>query len=65
MGMRARRPAAGSADPGLTRLRRICRILWGAGLLLLAGGAVFLMVWEPKAPTHVIERTIPDDKLPK
>lgn len=34
-------------------------------VLLLAGGAAFLVVWEPKAPTHVIERTIPDDKLPR
>jgi len=34
-------------------------------VLLLAGAAVFLMVWEPKAPTHVIERTVPDDKLPR
>lgn len=42
MGMRARSPAAGTADPGLTRLRRICRILWGAGLLLLAGGVCLL-----------------------
>jgi len=42
MGIRARSPAAGSADPGLTRLRRICRILWGAGMVLLAGGVCLL-----------------------
>lgn len=42
MGMRARSPAAGSVEAGLTRLRRICRTLWGAGLLLLAGGACLL-----------------------
>jgi len=44
---------------------RIFSFLALAVLLLLAGGAVFLMVWEPKPPTHVIERTIPDDKLPR
>ncbi len=32
---------------------------------VLAGGAAFLVLWEPKAPTKVIERTIPDDKLPR
>ena len=44
---------------------RIFSFIALALVLLLAGGAVFLIVWEPKAPTHVIERTIPDDKLPK
>ena len=34
-------------------------------LLVLGGGVAFLALWEPKAPTRVIERTIPDDKLPR
>ncbi len=34
-------------------------------LLALASGAAFLAMWEPKPPTKVIERTIPDDKLPR
>jgi len=34
-------------------------------VLALAAGAVFLAVWEPKAPSQVIERTVPDDKLPR
>lgn len=42
MGMRARSPGAGSADPGLTRLRRTGRILRVAGLLFLAGGVCLL-----------------------
>jgi CDP-diacylglycerol--glycerol-3-phosphate 3-phosphatidyltransferase len=50
MGVRARSPAAGRADPVLTRLRRICCILGGAGLLLLAGGACLLAaVWGQAA----------------
>lgn len=32
---------------------------------IVAAGAVFLLVWEPQAPTKRIERTIPDDKLPR
>jgi hypothetical protein len=43
----------------------ILSILALALLVLLVGGAAFLMVWEPKAPTQRIERTIPDDKLPR
>ncbi len=34
-------------------------------LAALAVGAGFLVLWEPKAPTKTIERTIPDDKLPR
>lgn len=32
--------------------------------LVVAGGA-FLILWEPQAPVKRIERTIPDDKLPR
>ena len=42
----------------------IFSILALALLTLLIAGAAFLVVWEPKAPTQRIERTIPDDKLP-
>ncbi|MCC6467411.1 MAG: hypothetical protein IT563_03740 [Alphaproteobacteria bacterium] len=34
-------------------------------IVALAAGAAFLALWEPKPPSHVIERTIPDDKLPR
>ncbi|MCC7045640.1 MAG: hypothetical protein IT562_02915 [Alphaproteobacteria bacterium] len=34
-------------------------------VVALAAGAAFLALWEPKPPSHVIERTIPDDKLPR
>ncbi len=44
---------------------RILSTLILALLLALGAGAAFLVLWEPKAPTRVIERTIPDDKLPR
>jgi hypothetical protein len=34
-------------------------------LALVVAGGGFLLLWEPQAPTKRIERTIPDDKLPK
>ena len=44
---------------------RLFSILTLVLLAVLVGGAAFLAVWEPKAPTKTIERTIPDDKLPR
>ncbi|MGQ0677179.1 MAG: hypothetical protein ACT4N4_13985, partial [Rhodospirillales bacterium] len=44
---------------------RLFSILTLVVLAVLFGGAAFLAVWEPRAPTKVIERTIPDDKLPR
>lgn len=46
------------------RLRTLS-ILMLVLLIALGGGAAFLVLWEPKAPTRTIERTIPDDKLPR
>jgi hypothetical protein len=44
---------------------RLIAILTLVLLAVVAGGFTFLAVWEPKAPTKVIERTVPDDKLPR
>lgn len=44
---------------------RFVSILTIVVLVALAAGAGFLVLWEPKAPTKTIERTIPDDKLPR
>jgi hypothetical protein len=46
-------------------MKRFVSIVTLAALVALAGGAAFLVIWEPKAPTKTIERTIPDDKLPR
>jgi hypothetical protein len=34
-------------------------------VLILAGGAAFLMVWDPPAPSARIEHAIPDTKISK
>lgn len=34
-------------------------------LVLVAGGAVFLMTWDIPAPTREIEKPLPNDKLPQ
>lgn len=44
---------------------RTFSILALAILILIGAGTAFLLLWEPRAPTHRIERTIPDDKLPR
>ena len=42
-------------------------LLIGIGLLVLivAGGAVFLMVWDVPAPNQRVERVIPDARFPR
>ena len=60
----AGRPRCPSSCPGYMRLG-IFSFLAIFIVLVLAAGAVFLVAWEPKPPTHVIERTIPDEKLPR
>jgi hypothetical protein len=53
------------APPPRRIFMRLFSILTLVLLVVLMGGAAFLTVWEPKAPTKTIERTIPDDKLPR
>lgn len=43
----------------------ISRFLIVLSLVVVLGGAVFLMTWEIPAPTSRIERVIPDDQLPR
>jgi hypothetical protein len=33
--------------------------------LLLAGGAAFLALWNPPAPSAPVEKVIPDSRFPK
>lgn len=44
---------------------RLGIILVSLLLGVVVAGGVFLLVWEPQVPTKRIERTIPDDKLPR
>ena len=34
-------------------------------LLILAGGAVFLLTWDIPAPTALVEKVIPNDRFPR
>jgi hypothetical protein len=43
----------------------INRILLVVLLIVVLGGAAFLVTWEIPAPTARIERVIPDDQLPR
>jgi hypothetical protein len=43
----------------------VSRILLVLMLVVVLGGAMFLLTWEIPAPTARIERVIPDDALPR
>jgi hypothetical protein len=34
-------------------------------ILILAGGAVFLLTWDIPAPTASVEKVIPNDRFPR
>ena len=34
-------------------------------VLILAGGAVFLLTWDIPAPTAPIEKVVPNDRFPR
>jgi hypothetical protein len=36
-----------------------------AGVLLLTGGAVFVVTWEVPRPTAQVEKVIPDERFPR
>jgi hypothetical protein len=41
------------------------RILLVLLLVLVLGGAVFLVTWEIPPPTSRVERVLPDDQFPR
>lgn len=43
----------------------LVRALWGLLALLIFSGFVILAMWGIPAPSIRIEKTIPDEKLPK
>jgi hypothetical protein len=43
----------------------INRVLLVVLLVVVLGGAAFLVTWEIPPPTARIERVVPDDKLPR
>ena len=41
------------------------RLLILVALVLVLGGAIFLLTWEIPAPTSNVEVVIPDERLPR
>lgn len=46
-------------------MRKIAVIAVAALLIVVLGGAVFLATWDIPPPNKVVEKGIPDDRLPK
>ncbi len=44
-------------------MRRVFLIALGAGLVLLAVGALIIGAFPPKIAPHEVERTIPNDRF--
>ena len=43
----------------------LLRLFLLAFLLVVAGGSVFLAVWDIPAPTRQVETVVPDERLPR
>jgi hypothetical protein len=52
-------------DVALGTMSTISRVLLAVALIVVLGGAMFLLTGEIPAPTARIERVIPDDTLPR
>ena len=46
-------------------MKSLSRIMVMAVLLILAGGAIFLVTWDVPAPLAQVEKVIPDDRFKK
>ncbi len=46
-------------------MRRLLAVVLVGLLVILAGLAAFLATWDIPAPTARIEKTIPNDRLPR
>jgi hypothetical protein len=46
-------------------MRRLLAVVLVGLLVILAGFAAFLATWDIPAPTARIEKTIPNDRLPR
>ena len=59
------RPARSCLAPAFVEGPALVRLLLLALLIVLLGGAVFLVAWDIPAPTRQVETVIPDDRLPR
>lgn len=46
-------------------MRKSIVIIIVAGLVVVAGGLVFLANWDIRPATNTVEKTVPDDRLPR
>ena len=46
-------------------MKSLFRIMFMALLLILAGGAIFLVTWDIPAPVAQVEKVIPNDRFKK
>lgn len=46
-------------------MKKLATFAIAALLLVILGGAVFLATWDIPPPNNVVEKDIPDDRLPK
>jgi hypothetical protein len=44
---------------------RLLLIVMALVVVIVAGGTVFLMVWNVPAPTNRVEKVIPDARFPR
>lgn len=45
-------------------MSKLTQILLAAGVLVLLGGAVFLMTWDIPAPSEKVTKTLSNDRFP-
>ena len=46
-------------------MKKLATIAIAVFLVVVLGGAVFLATWDIPPPNNVVEKDIPDDRLPK
>ena len=46
-------------------MKKLATFAIAAVLVVILGGAVFLATWDIPPPNNVVEKDIPDDRLPK
>ncbi|SDD42322.1 MULTISPECIES: hypothetical protein [Kordiimonas] len=45
-------------------MSKLTQILLIAGVLVIVGGAIFLMTWDIPAPSETVTKTLSNDRFP-